>query len=120
MGDIVFWILELAIKEGEVDALKALMEEMSEATQENEPGALNYEWYISVDESSCHLFERYADSAALLTHLGNFRKHFASRFMSILRPTKMTVYGSPNEEAAKALDGMRAIYFSPLGGFSRE
>ncbi|MCB0035834.1 MAG: antibiotic biosynthesis monooxygenase [Anaerolineales bacterium] len=120
MSDVVFWMLELTIAEGKLDTLKSLLAEMSEATQANEPGALNYEWYISADESKCHILERYADSAALLTHLGNFSKNFASRFMGILTPTKMTVYGNPNEAAVKALNNLGAVYYEHLGGFSRD
>lgn len=120
MSDAIFWMLELSIKEGEVDTLKEMIEIMSDATQENEPGALNYEWYISADEKSCHIFERYADSAAMLTHLNNFGKNFAKDFMSILTPTKFTVYGHPTEQLQKALRSMNPVFFDHLGGFSRD
>ncbi len=120
MSDVVFWIFELSIKEGEVETLKSLLAEMSEATQTNEPNTLNYEWYISDDETKCHILERYSDSAALLTHMDNFGKHFAKRFMSILTPTKMTVYGNPNETVVKALKSLGAVYYEHLGGFSRD
>ncbi len=67
MSDAIHWVIELAIKDGQLDAFKALMTEMVEATQANETGATHYEWYISDDEKTCHIYERYVDSAATMT-----------------------------------------------------
>jgi quinol monooxygenase YgiN len=47
------------------------MNDMVESTKA-EPGALNYEWFISEDGTSCHIYERYADSAAAMVHMGHF------------------------------------------------
>ena len=44
----VSWMLEGAVKAGQLDTFKALMEEMVEGTS-TEPSTLNYEWYISED-----------------------------------------------------------------------
>lgn len=119
MSEQVYWMLETKIKDGQLDNLKALMAEMVEATKANEPGTLNYEWSISADEQTCYIFERYADSEATMIHLGTFGKHYAGRFMSILQPTGMTVYGSPNEAARKALKGIGGVFMTSIGGFSR-
>lgn len=115
----VYWMLEVKIKDGEVDALKALLADMVKATQNDEPGTLNYEWWINGDETSCHIYERYADSSAVMVHLGNFGAKFAGRFMAILEPTRLMVYGDVSDEVRKALDGLGAIYMSALGGFGR-
>ncbi len=82
MSDHVYWMLELAIKDGQLETFKALMEEMVESTKANEPGALNYEWWINEAGTVCHLYERYADSAATLAHLGAFGANYAERFMA--------------------------------------
>jgi len=119
MSDTVAWMLELAIKPGELDNMKALMNEMVEATQTNEPGTLNYEWFISEDEKSCHIYERYADSAAAMIHIGNFGQHFAKRFMAVFEPTRRVVYGNPNEEVRKILSSRGGVFMGPLGGFGR-
>ena len=119
MSDNVYWILEVAIKDGEFDNFKALMTEMVDATQADEPGALNYEWTVSDDQSTCHIYERYADSAATMVHLGNFGSKFAGRFMKVLKPTKFVVYGNPDDKVKDALNPMGAVYMSPIGGFAR-
>ena len=47
MSNTVSWVLQLKVKDGEYDTAKALMDEMSAATQADEPGALVYEWFVS-------------------------------------------------------------------------
>lgn len=119
MSDTISWMLELNIKPGELDNMKALMKEMVEATRANEPGALNYEWFISEDEKTCHIYERYANSAAVMTHLGNFGRNFAKRFVAVFEPTSQVVYGNPNDELRKVLAKAGAVFMGPLDGFSR-
>ena len=118
MSDIVFWVLELAIKPGEHDNFKALMKDMVEATQANEPNTMNFEWFISEDNKSCHIYERYADSAAVMTHLGNFAE-FAERFMATMDLTRLMVYGNASDEVKEALSGFGAVHLTSIGGFAR-
>jgi quinol monooxygenase YgiN len=115
----VSWMLELSVQPGREKDLTLLANEMVAATRANEAGTLDYEWSLSSDGSVCHIFERYADSAAVMVHLGTFDKKFAARFLEILKPARFVVYGSPSPEVKDALDGMNAVYLQPLGGFSR-
>jgi quinol monooxygenase YgiN len=94
------------------------MKEMVEATQANEPHTLNYEWTITEDSQSCHIYERYADSAATMTHLGAFGEKYAERFMASVEPMRIH-YGTPNNEVKKALSGFGAVFMAPFGGFAR-
>jgi quinol monooxygenase YgiN len=120
MTNDIYWMLETEIKAGEIEQLKTLMAEMVSTTEADEPGTVNYEWFVSADESTCHIYERYADSAALMRHLGNFGEKFAKRFMSILQPSRMMVYGEPTDEVIAALSGLNAEFMAPLGGFNRQ
>jgi quinol monooxygenase YgiN len=119
MGNNIYWLLELSIKEGELENLKNLIIEMSDATRSDEPGALIYEWFVSDDGKQCHIYERYSDCAALMIHLGNFGAKFADRFLAILTPQRMTVYGEPTDEVRTALAGFGAVHMAELGGFAR-
>ncbi len=119
MGDNVFWMLEVSVKPGQADVFKALMNEMVEATQANEPDALNYEWCFSDDGAICHLYERYADSAATMTHLASFGANFADRFLAAVEPTRFTVYGNPSAEVREALGAFGPAYMTPAAGFAR-
>ena len=119
MDKTVSWMLELQIHSGREEDLKDLMSEMVEVTQANEPGTLSYEWSTSTDGRSCHIYERYSDSTAVMTHLGAFGEKFASRFLEILAPTRFTVYGSPDASVKEALAGFNPTYMEPAAGFSR-
>ena len=66
MGGIegqVSWVVQCAVKDGQLDAFKELMEEMV-AGDERGARTLNYEWFISDDSSTVHIYEKYADSEA--------------------------------------------------------
>ena len=119
MSGNVHWLLELAINDGELDNFQALRAEMIEATQSDEPGTLIYEWFVSADNKQCHVYERYVDSAAVMVHLGNFGAKFADRFLAILTPERLTVYGDASEEVRGALAGFGAVHLSEEHGFAR-
>ena len=119
MSDAVHWLLALNIKEGELDTFKALVKEMVDATKADEPGAQIYEWFVSDDEKTCHIYERYADSAATMTHLAAFGQNFAERFMAVLEPVQLVVYGNPSDEVRGALAAFGAVHMSQFAGFAR-
>jgi quinol monooxygenase YgiN len=124
MNDHVFWILEADIKAGQLDKLKALMREMVEGTQRDEPGALNYEWFIADDGKSLHLYERYADPDAVMVHRGTFAQKYSERFLTCLTTTKMTLYGNLNSEIRAAFAPSESqqrnpVYMSMADGFAR-
>lgn len=119
MNSHVYWMLELEVQAGRESDFRALMAEMVGATQANEPGTLNYEWSTSADGRQCHVYERYADSAATLTHLRTFGAKFAGRFLQILKPVRLVVYGSPSAAVKEALTGFNPVYLQAVGGFSR-
>ena len=118
MSDVVSWNIRLSVQDGKLDEARALMAEMVEATKQ-EAGALGYEWFLSPDGTTCHINERYADSAATLEHLGNFGANFAERFLACFAPTGLHVYGEPSDEVRGVLDGLGAVYLGTLGGFTR-
>lgn len=115
----ISWVFELAINPGRFEDLKSLMADMVAATQKNEVGTLNYEWAISDDQQVCHVYERYRNSAAVLTHLKSFGTNFAARLMEAVTPTRLVVYGTPSAQVKAGLAGLGPVYFAPLGGFRR-
>ena len=118
MSENVHWVLELAIKEGELDNFKAVMNDMVAGAQE-EAGTLNYEWFVSDDGKTCHIYERYADSAATMVHLGNFGANFAERLLATVDPTRFVVYGDPSGDVRDALAGFGAVHMAQIAGFAR-
>ena len=118
MSNVVSWSLQMSVREGCLDDAKALVPEMVEGTR-NEPGALTYEYYLSDDGGSCHIYERYTDSDAVMAHLGNFGANYAERFMACFEPTSFSVYGPASDEVRGALEGFGAAHFGSMGGFRR-
>lgn len=118
MSDTVSWNLQLSVRDGRLADARDLMPEMVESTR-SEVGTLGYEWFLSAEGAVCHIHERYADSDAVMVHLGNFGTKFAERFLACFEPTGLYVYGEPSEEARAALDGLGAAYLGTFGGFIR-
>jgi quinol monooxygenase YgiN len=109
--------LELAVNPGQFDAVWALMEEMV-ASARAEPGALGYAWFVGEENRTVALYERYADSVAVLAHLATFGERFAPRFFAAMAPSRLTVFGDPSEEARQALAELNPVYLGFLGGFT--
>ncbi len=119
MSDIIEWVLEMKIQEGQADNVMPLIQEMVAATQADEPGALHYEYYMSDDKTACTVLERYTDSAAAMVHLGNFGAKFAERFLGIFAPERLTVYGPASDDLRAGLAAMGAVHMEPAVGFHR-
>ena len=119
MNNNIFWIVVLAVKDGQLENLKKLMGEMVDSTNINEPDTINYEWFLSDDEKTCHIYERYKDSAAVMKHVTAFGENFAERFMENVDLVKFTLYGNPETDAKEALAGFTPVYMSPSLGFAR-
>jgi quinol monooxygenase YgiN len=117
MSNAVSWILQMSVRDGRLDDAKKLVPEIVAATRA-EAGTLSYEYFLSEDGSSCHVHERYADSAAVVTHLANFGS-FAARFMECFEPKSCSVYGEANQEVRAALKDFGAMYLRLLDGFIR-
>jgi quinol monooxygenase YgiN len=119
MSTHVAWMLNMQVIPGQLGALKLLMAEMAAATEANEPGTLDYEWSLSADETTCDLWERYEDAAAALIHMATFGEQYAQRFLSVLAPKRVTLYGAPNAAVREGLAPFGAVYMAPAAGFSR-
>jgi quinol monooxygenase YgiN len=118
MSEHVSFLFSLSIKPGQFENLKTLVTEMVETNQKNEVGTLIFEWAISEDRQSCDIYERYRDSAGVLKHLAGFA-NFATRFLEVLTPTRLVVYGTPSQQVTDAISGFNPIFMAPFGGFSR-
>jgi hypothetical protein len=75
-------------------------------------------WFVAQGGGVVALYERNADSAAGLAHLATFGEAFAQRFLSLMTPTRVTVFGAPTDEARLALSGFNPTYLGYFGGFT--
>lgn len=114
--DDIAWTLSVELADGQDDAFNALMAEMVEATMA-ETGAKSYEWHRS--GNMIHINERYESNADAGIHLGNFGENFAERFLAILSPTGLQVYGPAEGGVREGLAGFGATFYDQIGGFDR-
>jgi quinol monooxygenase YgiN len=113
----VFWVVALKINPGQEAKFKALSEQLIESTKA-EPGTLNYEWSLSEDGQTCHIYERYVDSAAAKVHLERSAP-LVGQIPTVATRLGFTIYGAPSDEVKQILSSRGAAIMKPLGGFSR-
>jgi quinol monooxygenase YgiN len=119
MDNTISYVFEVAIRPGQLDAFKSVMQEMIASTRGTEPNTLSYEWYISADGTTCHTCERYVDSAAIMTHMNTVREKFSERYFQAAEPRRLVVYGNPSEEIRTMFGPLNALFLPPAAGFTR-
>ena len=94
----VYWVLTGNVADGKLDDFKALVHKIvAQGIAEREPGALEYGANVAADGKSVQIFERYSNSAAVVTHIDNLGKSYLKEFLALLKPTSLVVYGHPDE-----------------------
>lgn len=119
MSEEIQWVLELNVHQGQQNNVRAFVADIVKTTQENEPGALCYEYHLSGDGNRCVVLERYADSTAALTHLENFETLYADRFFSLFELAQFRVFGPASDELRNLLGGLGATFEERIGGFRK-
>jgi autoinducer 2-degrading protein len=114
----LFWVFTLDVKPGQFEPFKGLVAQIVAATAQ-EPGTLAYQYAASDDQNTVHIYERYRDSVAFVTHVEQTFGGFAERFLSFVSVRSLVVYGEPDAAARKALDSFNATYMNLFNGFSR-
>jgi quinol monooxygenase YgiN len=112
----ISWLVELTVDPDRVGEFWALTEEMVEASAQ-EPGTLIYERSMD-DAGIIHIYERYLDADAALTHLRAYEERFAPAFTALIQRRRFTVYGEPSAELKDVLGMVGATYVTPVAGFS--
>jgi quinol monooxygenase YgiN len=118
-GQWVSWIIEASIMPENLDSILILVNEMSHDFMENEPQTVNFEWSIDSTQTLLHLHERYEDSATALGHVKSFRSNYGDRFISLITPLRVVVYGHPSEPLSNELQPLSPVVLNCLGGFTR-
>lgn len=115
--DDVFWMLSAQVNPGQEADFAALMSDMVAATK-SEPGTKSYEWFLTGDQ--VQILERFETNGDAGIHLANFGANFADRFMTVLTPTGLQVYGPAEGGVREGLAAFGAVFNSQIGGFARD
>src|SRR3954462_129255 len=87
------------------------------ALVEREPGTLVYRWSMRADGKTFDVVEIYKDSNAIVAHVKAVGSKFGGDLGKTQKTQKFVVYGDPNAEARKAIDGLHPDYQKPFAGF---
>ena len=94
----------LRIHEGKLDQFRIAAEACLKSTQNKDKGTSQYDWFFSEDQSECVVRERYADSDAVLEHIGNLGETMGA--LMEVSDLSLEVFGAPSEKLANATKGM--------------
>lgn len=119
MKSKIFWIVELKVKESNLNLITTFMNDVFNAAVNDEKGTLSNEWFFSDDMTTCHMIDRYKSNDDVLAHLKIFDANFNERFNKYFELERFVVYGSPNEEVKEAVKGFNPIYMQHFGGFEK-
>lgn len=117
-SNTVGWFVEAKVKDGRLDDFAALVDEMVAGTAA-EAGTTNYEWYLSEDGTTIHIWEKYADSDAALSHVQGFIEKWSGRFGDCVEMTRFDVYGSPDERIKETVGSWGPRWMGHWRGFAR-
>jgi quinol monooxygenase YgiN len=117
-GEEIYWIVKCAVQPGHLAEFKKVVGQLVAAAKE-EPGTLAYEFSLDADQTAVHIFERYRDSNAVVSHVTQTFKPFGERFLALAKLSSFVVFGKPSEEAQAALAGLNPTYVTPFDGFTR-
>ena len=98
------------IHDGKLDEYKKLAEQCLAITKEKDKDTLQFDWYLSQDQTECVLRETYPDSNALLIHIANLGDLFGTLLQ--VADLDAEIYGSPSQELLDATAGLKKKVYS--------
>ena len=106
-------IARFRFHEGKLDEFKRLSAQAMEIVRTKEPGTLQYDTYLNLDQSECVIIERYRDSEAAMQHAVNLAD-ISTAVLSIVSVVHGELLGEPSPELrAKLADIEVPMLFTP-------
>jgi quinol monooxygenase YgiN len=103
---------------GQDEAFKQLVPRIIAAV-EQEPGTRAYQWNMRSDGKTFDVVEIYQDSSAVVAHVKDVGSKFGKELGKTQKTLRLIVYGDPDAEAKKAIEGLHPEYETPFAGFIR-
>ena len=103
---------KLNIHDGKLARFKEVAQRCAQTVREKDNGTLQYDWFLSSDQSVCEVREKYRDSSAVLEHMGNLGDTLGE--LLSISDLSLEVYGSPSKTLLGALEGLDVKFYSHL------
>jgi quinol monooxygenase YgiN len=116
-GNIIF-NYTCEVLPGQEEAFKQLMPKLIAAVQQ-EPGTMAYEWSMRSDGKTFDTVEIFQDSSAMVAHVKDVVTNYGGDLGKTQKGLRLAVFGNPDAEAKKAIEGFHPDYQTPAGGFMR-
>jgi quinol monooxygenase YgiN len=88
----------MKIRPGMADGFKVQALECISQSKQKDSGTLQYDWFLSSDNTECEIRETYENSEALLVHVTNLRESLRVLFEKYATDHSVTIYGEPSGE----------------------
>tara|TARA_B100000965_G_scaffold284971_1_gene242894 strand:- start:461 stop:925 length:465 start_codon:yes stop_codon:yes gene_type:complete len=121
-SDDITFIIDLKINPDTNEDLNLFVEEITQNVIDSEDFCLEYGYYVSEDQSSVTLYEKYIDSESAVKHGQNFMEGpFFERFFNLFTLEKFIVTGPASEEFKNFTqeNGFVIEYRNSIDGFLR-
>jgi len=108
----------MKIRGGMLEVFKQHANECVQRVKEKDPGTIQYDWFISSDNTECEIRETYENSEAFLAHLSNLRDLLQILYEKFASDHSVAIYGDPSPELLEKLKarGVDTKFFSLLQG----
>lgn len=102
------------IHDGKLARFRHAAKRCLECVREHDTGTLEYDWYLSEDETRCIVLERYRESEAVLEHIANM----GALFDDLLATADMSleIFGEPSPQLREAASAFPLQVFSFVQG----
>ena len=108
----IYWTITGKVKDGELENMKKAIEAMVVATR-TEDGAISYDFWLSEDDTTLYLYERYKDSEATLEHMKNVG-NLLPAFINCVDLEPITIIGNCSNELKQAWEAFGAQHVKIL------
>lgn len=115
------WTVEFAIHPGKDDQFRAIVEELVDRLEAEEPGTLMSQWFFAEDGRRCRVHVWCAGQAATIAHAtGIGPAKYLPRLLELSSVERFDVLGTPNAELARILEAFPVTSRNPhVAGFGR-
>ena len=89
---------KIKIPKDMLEEFKQHAAESIKQVKEKDSETLQYDWFLSSDNSECEMREIYKSSEAVLKHQSNIREPLGALFEKFGLPNSLVIYGDPSPE----------------------
>ena len=108
-------------KPGKLDDLVNIYKQVSQAMEQNEPGAMEVQCYVSEADSTLYVRDEFQDAGAVGFHLGTTAANHFGSLLEIATPGRFHFLGNVTDEikAGTQQMGLDAVFSAREFGYSR-